>query len=130
MEQVRLTGSFNSLLARDAIPRPGHCFQSFGIDFISAREAEAKAAIMDTPERLLHHLEQPLFVGALSKEKVLGIGTRGAVDNVGRNVLVYGTSVLLFLRKTAAQLLSADLQPLTKLLQAFLVHCTGRKLGL
>ncbi len=56
---------FQLLLALNAIARPGHSFQPFGIDFISATHAFAKCAFADTLERSFHHRQELALIVAL-----------------------------------------------------------------
>src|SRR5712692_3706734 len=70
---------FQLLLAFDAMPRPGHRFQTFGIDLLAAGNALSKLALAEPHQRALHHLQQLAVVIALMEEEFLGVRTCGTV---------------------------------------------------
>src|SRR5258706_2688294 len=100
------------LLALDAMPRPRHGLQSLGIDFLAAMNALAKAALANTRQRLLHHLQQLPLIVALAEQKLFGVGTGSAVSNILRRILVSGAAVRLGSGNRPAQILLPRLQPL------------------
>ena len=126
----RLACLFDLLLTRYAVSRPRHGFQSFGIDLTSTGEAEAKAAVVDPPERLLHHLKQMPLVCALAEQKVLRVRACRTVDHVGGQGIVNRASGLLFLDDAPTQFLPASFEPFSKLLQLLPVHTRSRELRL
>jgi hypothetical protein len=91
---------------------PGHGFEPFGVDLLTAGNALAKTAFPDARQSALDHLQQLAVVVALVKEKLLGVGAGGAVGDVLCRVLIDRAPVLLRTRDHAPQLMLPRLQPL------------------
>src|SRR6202035_4693174 len=100
------------LLALDAVARPGHSLKALGVDFFTAVDALAKTSLPDARQRFLHHLQELPLVIALAEQKLLRVGTGGAVGNVLGGVLVGGAAVCLGTGDRSAQILLPRLQPL------------------
>ena len=75
---------FGFFLAFDAVPRPGDGFQSLGVDFFAAGNAFSEAAFANARKRAFDHVEQLPVVVALAEEKLLGVGTGGAIGDILR----------------------------------------------
>jgi hypothetical protein len=111
---------FDFLLACDAVPGPGHGLQSPEIDVVSAREAQAKTAVSDSPQSVLDHLQHLVLLGALPEQEIFVVRARGAIHHVGRHNIVNRTSALLFLSDALTQFPAAGFQLACKLLHRFL----------
>src|SRR5271157_303941 len=85
---------FEFLLARDAMPRPGYCFQPLGIDLIAAGDALAKGPLANAAERAVHHLKQLALVVTLVKQEFLVVRVGRPVRNVLRRFHIGFTAVL------------------------------------
>src|SRR4030095_14762992 len=97
--------TFQLFLAVDAMARPRHSLKPFGIDVFATRNALSKVTLANPRQCSLHHLQQLAFVVALMKEEFFGVGTRGTIRDVLRNVLVSSPSVFLRTVNAAPQLL-------------------------
>src|SRR5437867_9819124 len=109
-------------LTLNAVPRPGHGFQPFGINLFPAGDAFPEIAFANSSQRAFDHLQQLPVVITLVEKKFLGVGTGGAVRNVLRGVFICGATVLLRARHHAAQVLLPHFQSLSEILQLLFVH--------
>src|SRR5271155_648689 len=101
-------------LAFNAMARPRHSLKPLGVDFLAAVDALAEAALANTRERPLHHLQQLPFVVALAEEELFSVGTGGPVGDVRRRIFVGGTAVSLRALNRPAQILLPRFEPLLK----------------
>lgn len=113
---------FQFLLAGDAVAGPGHSFQAFGVDLISAVHALAKLAFSNPLQRSLNHRQKLAIVIALGKKKFLGIGACRAISNVLSRVLVSDAAVFFRAAHGFAQDLLTLFQSFFKAFQLLLVH--------
>ena len=105
---------FSLFLALYAVARPGHGFETLGVDLFPAGDAFSEAAFANAGERSIHHVEQLAVVVALAKEKLLVVGAGGAVGNVLCSLVVRGATVLLIAYNHVAQLLAPGFQPFSE----------------
>lgn len=113
---------FQFFLAGNAVAGPGHGLQPLGIDLIAAAYAFAKFAFADPLQGSFDHRQQLTIIIALGKQKFLGIGTRRAVGNVLRSLLISDAAVFFRTAHGFAQDLLALFQTFFKVFQLLLVH--------
>ena len=110
------------LLAFNAMPRPRHRLQALGVYFLAAGDTFPKVALTNAIERTLDHLQELTIIVALMKEKLLGVGARGAVGDILCRILIYGTPVLLRARHHAPQVMLTAFQSLPEIVKLLLFH--------
>ena len=113
---------FELRLAGYAVACPGHGFQPFGVDLISAVHAFAKLAFADTLQGGLDHRQQLAIVVALRKQKFLGVRACRTIGDILRRILVSDAAVLFRTAHGFAQYLLALFQSFFKGFQLLLVH--------
>src|SRR5262249_1504787 len=104
------------LLATDAVPGPGHGFEAFCIDVISATDALTENTFPDARQRVFHHLQQLAFVVALMEQELLSVGIGGTIRDVLRGAYVCISPILLVAGHDLTQLLLPLFQLLTECL--------------
>lgn len=109
-------------LAVDAVARPGHGFESLGINFFAAGNTFSEAAFAYARERPVDHVEQLPVVIALAEKKFLVVRTGGAIGNILRGLIVGGTAILLVAHNHVAQFLAPGFQSLSERLKLLLIH--------
>jgi hypothetical protein len=112
--QILLSGFEQALLcfflALDAMPRPGHSFETLGVDLFATGDAFSEAAFADPSESAIDHIEQLAVIVALAEEELLVIGTGGAIGDVLSGLIVGGTTVLLIADNHVAQFVAPGFQ--------------------
>lgn len=73
---------FQLFLALNAMAGPGYGLQALGIDLGAAGYALTEAALTDTLQRAIHHLQQLAIVVALMEEEFLVIGVGSPIGDV------------------------------------------------
>ena len=113
---------FQLFLALDAMARPGHGIQAFGVDLLAAMNAFAETAFADANQGLVDHLQQMPFIVALAEQKFFRVGTGGTVGDILRGIFIGGTAVFLRTCHRASQLLLPCFQSLFECFQFLFIH--------
>ena len=113
---------FLLFLALDAIARPGHCFQPFGIDLITAAHAFAERAFADSLKGSFHHVEQLAIIVALREKELLGIGVCRAISYILCRILIRDSTIFFRTADRLAQRLLPFFQPFAECIKPLLIH--------
>jgi hypothetical protein len=96
------------------MPGPRHGFEPLGIDLFATGNTLSETAFSNASERAIHHVQELTVVVALTEEKFLVIGTRSAISDVLRRLIIGGAPVLLILDNHLTQLVAPGFKPLLK----------------
>src|SRR5579884_3192258 len=116
-EFIRHDRRLQPFLTNDTVPRPRHCFQSFGINLRSAGHAVAEGAVANTDESRFNVSQQSVLGNEPPHHYVLGMAAARSVKHIRSSLVFLRSPVPLKLGDAAAQFHPSYLQCCAESLQ-------------
>src|SRR5256885_6894585 len=113
---------FHAFLAGDAVTRPRHSLQAFGVDFIPAGDTFPEVALTDALQSPIDHVQELPVIVALREQELLGIGICGAIGDILSSLSIGYAAIFFRPGYRTAQLLLPGFQLFPKLFELLLFH--------